>query len=210
MNLRLLTRIEGSLWGWMSLVMRHPKKAIASLTALAMIGLALAVTGLGVNSDTSQMVSSGLDYRQAQIDFEQAFPDEETRIALVIRARSEDEADAFSLRVAEVLRERTDVVTDVFAASVDPFLVQNGLLYLSSDELDELLGNITSAGPILKRLGDEPTLDRLYLALADALEPLDPGEAPPEALSRAMDALSRTYERRLSGVPEPLSWQEIF
>ncbi|MEO1476083.1 MAG: MMPL family transporter, partial [Pseudomonadota bacterium] len=156
------------------------------------------------------MVSSKLDYRQAQMDFEAAFPDEETRIALVVRARSEDEADAFSTRVADVLRERTDVVSDVFAASVDPFLVKNGLLFLDSDELDELLGNITAAGPILKRLGRTPTLDRLYLALADALEPIEDGEPVPEALERAMDAMAQTIEQRLAGTPEPISWQDIF
>ncbi|MEO0881915.1 MAG: MMPL family transporter [Pseudomonadota bacterium] len=210
MNLRLLTRIEGHLWGWMSFAMRNPRRMIAALLVLAGIGTILAVTGLGVNSDTSQMVSSKLDYRQAQIDFETAFPEEETRIALVVRARSEDEADAFSARVADVLRERTDVVSDVFAASVDPFLVQNGLLFLDSDELDELLGNITAAGPILKRLGRTPTLDRLYLALADALESVDEDEPVPEALERAMDTVAHTIEKRLAGMPEPLSWQEIF
>ncbi|MEM6899657.1 MAG: MMPL family transporter [Pseudomonadota bacterium] len=210
MNLRLLTRIEGHLWGWMSLAMRYPRFMISALVVLAAIGTILAATGLGVNSDTSQMVSSKLDYRQSQLDFEQAFPDEETRIALVVRARSEDEADAFSIRVAEVLRERTDVVSDVFAASVDPFLVQNGLLFLESDELDELLGNITAAGPILKRLGRSPTMDRLYLALADALEPVDEGEPVPDALERAMESMANTIEQRLAGTPEPLSWQDIF
>ena len=210
MNLRLLTRIEGALWAWMSFVMRFPRTMILLLTGLALFGLALAITGLGVNSDTSKMVSSELDYRKAQIDFEQAFPDEETRISLIIRARSEDEADAFTLRVADVLRGRTDVVTDVFAASADPFLIQNGLLYLDSDELDEVLGGISSAGPILKRLGREPTLDRLYLALADALQPINPEEPVPEALDRALNSLADTIDARLSGNPEPLSWQAIF
>ncbi|MEM9669781.1 MAG: MMPL family transporter [Pseudomonadota bacterium] len=210
MNLRLLTRIEGQLWGWMSFVMRHPKTMISVLLAFAALGTLLAVTGLGVNSDTSQMVSSKLDYRRTQLDFEAAFPDEETRIALVVRARSEDEADAFSIRVADVLRARTDVVSDVFAASVDPFLVKNGLLFLESDELDELLGNITAAGPVLKRLGRQPTLDRLYLALADAFEPIDDSEPIPDALQRAMDSVARTIEMRLADMPEPLSWQDIF
>ena len=210
MNLHLLNRIEGALWAWMSLVMRHPKKMIAGLVALAVLGLLLAVNGLGVNSDTSRMVSSKLDYRQAQLDFEAAFPREEIRIALIVRARSDDEADAFSDEVAQVLRGRTDVVSDVFAATADPFLIQNGLLYLDSSELDELLGGITAAAPVLKRLGREPDLARLYLALADAVDPLESGEAPADALVRAMDAVSEVVERREAGTPEPLSWQAIF
>ena len=125
MNLQLLNRIEGALWAWMSLVMRHPVKMISGLVALAALGTLLAVNGLGVNSDTSRMVSSELDYRKAQIDFEAAFPKEEIRVALIIRARSEDEADAFSAKVSDVLRKRTDVVSDVFC-----------LLY-TSDAADE-------------------------------------------------------------------------
>lgn len=210
MNQRLLTRIEDALWVWMSTAMKHPRKAIFVLSALAVFGLALAVDGLGVNSDTSQMVSSRLDYRQAQMDFEAAFPDEETRISLIIRARSEDEADAFAGRIQDVLRARTDVVTDVFAASADPFLIQNGLLYLDSDELDALLANISAAGPVLKRLGETPDMSRLYLALADALEPFEAGDPLPDALERAMASVSQTIDLRLAGTPSPLSWQDIF
>ncbi|MEO9971273.1 MAG: MMPL family transporter [Hyphomonadaceae bacterium] len=190
--------------------MRHPKKMIAGLVALAVLGLLLAINGLGVNSDTSRMVSSKLDYRQAQLDFEAAFPREEIRIALIIRARSDDEADAFSEEITQVLRGRTDAVSDVFAANVDPFLIQNGLLYLDNSELDELLGGITAAAPVLKRLGREPDLARLYLALADAVDPLESGDVPADALVRAMDGVSEVVEHREAGTPEPLSWQAIF
>ena len=190
--------------------MRHPVKMISGLVALAALGTLLAVNGLGVNSDTSRMVSSELDYRKAQIDFEAAFPKEEVRVALIIRARSEDEADAFSAKIANVLRERTDVVSDVFAATADPFLIQNGLLYLETSELDELLGGMTAAAPILKRLGREPDLSRLYVALADAIEPLEPDDELAESLVGAMDAVSETVERRQAGRPQPMSWQAIF
>ncbi len=210
MNQRLLTRIEGVLWAWMSAVMRQPRKAIAFLIAVAIIGFLLALNGLGVNSDTSQMVSSKLDYRQAQLDFEAAFPDEENRVTVIVRARSEDEADAFTKLLVDEMRQRTDVATDVFAASADPYLIQNGLLYLDSDELDEVLANISAAGPVLKRLGRTPDMDRLYLALADAFEPLEAGEPLSEALERAIASVAETIDSRLDGTPEPLSWQEIF
>lgn len=190
--------------------MKQPRRAIGVLVGLAVAGLLLALNGLGVNSDTSQMVSSKLDYRQAQIDFEAAFPDEETRISVIVRARSEDEADAFSMKIVETMRARPDVVSDVFAANADPFLIQNGLLYLESDELDELLGSITAAGPVLKRLGRTPDMDRLYLALADALGPFDAGDEIPEALDRAMISMSQTIDLRLAGTPAPMSWQAIF
>jgi len=190
--------------------MRQPRKAIGVLLCLALIGVILAATGLGINSDTSQMVSSKLDYRQAQIDFEEQFPDEEIRASVIIRARSEDEADAFSELLVEEMRKRTDVVSDVFAPNTDPFLVQNGLLYLDSDKLDEVLSSISAAGPVLKRLGRTPDMDRLYLALADALEPVEPGEDISEALQRAMVEVSKTIDARLDGTPEPLSWQRIF
>lgn len=192
------------------MAMGYPRKAIGALVAAALIGLFLALNGLGVNSDTSQMVSSKLDYRIAQIDFETVFPEEETRISLIVRARSEDEADAFSALILEVLRARTDVVTDVFAASVDPYLVQNGLLFQSSDKLDATLSSLSAAGPVLKRLGREPQLGQLYLALADALEPYETGDAVPETLDRAFSSLADTINLRLAGTPEPMSWQAIF
>ena len=190
--------------------MRQPRKSIGFLVTLAIIGCLLTLNGLGVNSDTSQMVSSKLDYRQAQLDFEAAFPDEENRVTVIVRARSEDEADAFTKLLVDEMRQRTDVATDVFAGSTDPYLTRNGLLYLDSDELDEVLANISAAGPVLKRLGRAPDMDRLYLALADAFEPLEEGEELSEALERAIASVARTIDARLAGTPEPLSWQEIF
>lgn len=190
--------------------MKQPRLAIGTLAVLALAGLLLAVNGLGINSDTSKMVSSKLDYRKAQIEFEAAFPAEETRVSVIVRARSEDEADAFTLLLVDALRERTDVATDVFAGSVDPFLIKNGLLYLDSDELDELLANITAAAPVLKRLGRTPDMTRLYLAFSDALAPLEEGEEIPEALQRSMSSVADTINNRLAGTPAPLSWQDIF
>lgn len=211
MNSRRLMLIEAMLWRWMQTAIAHPRKALFLLFILCVGGFSIPAMGyLGVNTDTSQMVSSSLPHRVAQIDFERVFPEEENRIAAVVRARTADEADAFSEKLVEALQSRDDTITDVFAANLDPFLNQNALLYLESDELDETLGKISQAAPIISRLGSEPTLYALYDAVSDGLLQEDDEGQIPGAMRSAFLALSKTVDARVAGTPFPLSWQSIF
>lgn len=208
-NHRLML-VEALLWRWMQVCINNPRTMLGVLLALCMIGFAIPAAGfLGINTDTSQMVSSSLPHRQAQIEFERAFPDEENRLAVIVRARSPDEADAFSEKLVGVLGARDDAISDIFAPNLDPFLTRNGLLYLESNELDETLGKMSQAAPIISRLGREPDLPSLYDAIADGLLQEEEGVLP-EATQSAFVALSATIEARLSGEPKPLSWQSIF
>ncbi len=210
MSSRRLIILERALWLWIDAVMARARLVLTILVLLAVIGVALAVNLLGVNADTSRMVSSNLDYRVAHLDLQSAFPDQDNQVTLIVRGRSPDEADAFTELAVEKLRARPDAVVDVFAPSVMEFFLKNGLLYLDLDELDEVLPKISEAAPLIKRLGEDPTLDELYDALWDATQVADGEPAAPEALSDAFNAMADVILARLDGRPMPLAWQELF
>ena len=207
---RHLRLLERGLGAWIIGVSKRPRLAIVTLVVAAIAGLLLASQFLGVNSDTSRMVSSSLDYRQAHLELNAAFPAQDNDIALVIRGRTPDEAAAFAALVRDELMKDTGAVEAVFAPSTDPFFRRNGLLFLDFDELDEVLPRISEAAPLIRRLGREPDLDDLYAALLFATDGTEAGEPLPDAMSRALAATAAVIEARLAGHPQPLSWQNIF
>ncbi|MEM0984653.1 MAG: MMPL family transporter [Pseudomonadota bacterium] len=205
-----LRPLESAMWYWVDGVSRKPLITLAAMGLSALIGLALAANFLGVNSDTSKMVSPELDYRKANLALNDAFPEQEKQIVLVIRGRSPDEAAAFARLMTERLAERTDAVEAVFSPVSDPFFQQNGLLFLDLDELEQLLPRMSEAAPLIRRLGRDPELEDLYAALLLATEAVEPGEPVAEAMARAFSAATNVINARLEGEPEPLSWRAIF
>ncbi|MEO1015827.1 MAG: MMPL family transporter [Pseudomonadota bacterium] len=215
MNVQRLTQIEAALWFWIAAVRRRPRAAIAAVLTAALAGAALAATFLGINADTSRMVSSKLDYRQAQFDYLNAFPGVEDQFIVIARAPTPDAADAYARALVERLRARTDVVRDVFAPVADPFFERNGLLYLSFDELDQTLARLSQASSLVRALGETPSLEQLYDTLADAVENVEqmgPGGVDPSVLDRAFSSIAATINARLSEAtpPKPLSWRTLF
>ncbi len=209
MNLSRLTWIEALLWRWIAFTQRFASGVAFATIALAIAGATLAATTLGVDSDTTRMVSSKLEFRRAQLDYRDAFPNLENLVVLVVRGRSADEADAFVKDIVPRLRAREDAIEDVYAAAAEPFFDRNGLLFLNSAELDRVLGDLSRAAPFVRRLGPDPTLGDLLSTLADAEENSGQADIPVERLGRVYSELSRTISARLDGAPFPLSWRRM-
>lgn len=210
MSAKTLDFIEKYLWRWMSFVSRKPYETLGVITFSALLGALLAFLFIGIDSDTSRMVSSKLDYRKAHIELTDAFPRQETDITLIVRGRTQDETDAFTRILVDRLNIETEAVEDVFSPISDPFFRQNGLLYLDIDDLEQTLPRISEAAPLIRRLGANPSLNDLYSALLVATDGTETGEPVPEAMNRALDAATFTIDAVIIGNSEPMSWQALF
>lgn len=196
--------LEAGLWRWMRFAGQHRKIVIGGWLILAIIGLCLAVTRLGINADTSQMISEHVSYRQDEIKFEKAFPDLNEQVLILVRADTADEADIFASQLAEKLRADKAHVKSLYAPAIDPFFQRNGLLYLSVSELETQLAQLTQAAPLIERLSLDPTLPSFFDALTQAAEQED------ESANAVFNALSRTLGEHVNGASTPLSWRSIF
>ena len=103
---------------------------LAFWITLAGLGLWLSLSFLGVNTNTSEMIDPDVPYRVAQTKFEQAFPDTNDQILVIIRADSPDGLDIFSAELAAALKT-SELVRSVSHPPSDLFFQKNGLLYLS-------------------------------------------------------------------------------
>ena len=202
-------RLEAGLWRWIDFSRRRAVPVTLVLVVLSVVGLALAITGLGVNTDTRQMIAPDKPFRQASATFEAAFPALSDQRLIVIQGPSPDAVDRAAAALTETLPRRP-AINSVFAPRYDDFFEENGLLFLKVDELEQLLARLTRAAPLIERLNANPSLDGFFDALAEAASAPDTSTDDAETIEELFTAVAKTIEARLDDTPLPLSWQSLF
>ncbi len=200
-------RISSALAAWVGLVLRYARTTIAAVLVLGAAGAYYAAGHLGINTDTADMISASLPWRQDFIDYRETFPVRDRNIVVVVDAPRARDAERFAETLAARLRDQPDAYRGVFLAGSGAFFEQNGLLYLGVDELEQLSDRLVAAQPLLGLLGRQldgaGTIEVVETALAE-------DAAPAAALAPLYEELAGTLEAaaRDDDVP-PLAWDRL-
>lgn len=176
---------------------------------LSAASLTVTVQRLGINTDTSEMISRDLPFRQTWAAFKEAFPQLGNQLVIVIEAASADRADEASDAMRAALLKETERFRNVFAPSSDPFFLQNGLLFLDEDELSDLGDRLADAQPLLAKLNADQSLRGFLDVLGEAMDEIARGGDPPPELAKTLDRVSVTLASVAAGKPVPLSWSSL-
>ena len=195
---------------WVGLVMKWPKSTtFLSLLAAVLAGW-YAAGHLGVNTDTTNMISPALAWRQNFSEYREAFPARDRNLLIVIDAHTPARADAFAAKMLAALRREPDLYRSILLQGEGEFFERNGLLYLPRARLEELADQLTAAQPLLgllqARFDGAAVLDVATRALAP------PTNAPAFNASAATplySELARALDKARAGAPEPLSWGNL-
>ncbi len=193
--------------GWLTWVVRYPWLAIGVPLLLGGASLFYAAGNLGVDTDPVAMLDEDLPFRQVQDQFRREFPGLAENILLAVSAPTPEQAQAAAADVHRDLSARADLFPQVFWPGASDFLMDNGLLLLSLDELDALADQLSQAQPLLGRLAADTDLVGLFDVLALAAE--EGGEAALEDFANVHTAIARALEGALADAPQPLSWQRM-
>lgn len=161
---------------------------------------------LRVNTDTSTMIDGTLPFQVRARELREAFPDIKTDIAVVIRAPTLDEADAFAAELRSRTLEKKDFFDDAFAPAAEPFFRANGLLYLATDELESNLNDLTRAASLIETLVKAPTAGQMFATLAENDELAEKSELGGDTLTRIYAELAKVVSASVQGQTEPFSW----
>ncbi|RME35494.1 MAG: hypothetical protein D6786_01830 [Gammaproteobacteria bacterium] len=189
------------------LALRLPLAVVLAVVAACWFSVDYLSTDLRFNTDTEDMLSAELDWRRNNIRLDQAFPQEDDTLTVVVEGATPDEAEDGALALAGALGQEQERFRDLFLGELDPFFRRNGLLYLDQEELERLADDLAAIQPLLARLVREPTLASLFDVLGDAVEELDQGEEVP--IGEAMDAVAGVLEAAAQGRPGRLSWSRL-
>src|SRR5690242_3348661 len=182
--------------------------ALAGLLLAVLSGL-YAATHLSVTTDTDQMFSSSLPWRQQSDAMNQAFPQFNNLLVAVIDAHEPEEADATAAALAAAIAKDHTHFDSVRRPDASPFFRKEGLLFLDQKQLSDLMNRTIDAQPFLGQLAADPTARGLFQALSLLGIGVTKGDEDITPYLPSLEAFHRALAEALSGHPTPLSWQSL-
>lgn len=179
---------------------------VVMVTVFASIFLA---NNIRIDTDTEEMLSSSLPFRQNTIALDKGFPQFDGLILIVLDAPDPDAADDAARKLVHEFRQVPDIFSDVFSLETDSFLRQHGLLYTEVEDLNALADRLIAAQPFLGVLWQQPNLDGLsnMLALLAKAETSDP-ETLKEAV-KVLGTMASTAKRVRNGENTKVVWSDV-
>ena len=138
-----------------------------SLYLLLTLGAVLFTSeNFAIHTDTSQLISSRLPWRQRELQLDAAFPQQVDTLLVVVDGATPELADDGAKRLAAALARDHEHFAAVHETAGGPFFEHNGLLFLSTEEVQHTTEQLIRAQPFLGTLAADPTLRGLAQALS--------------------------------------------
>ncbi|HYV69197.1 MAG TPA: hopanoid biosynthesis-associated RND transporter HpnN, partial [Pseudolabrys sp.] len=188
---------------------RYAWPTILSFLLLAVVSATYFTRHFAIVTDSKELLSSSLPWRQQERMLHDAFPQRIDQIIAVIDARTPEAADDAADALVNGLASRSDVIRSVSRPDGGEFFERDGILLLGRDEVERSTADLISAQPFLGTLAADPTLRGVFRTLSQSLEGVRLGKAKLEDLKPALAALADAFERLAEGKSPALSWREL-
>jgi hypothetical protein len=181
---------------------------LAALIATLGLGSYVAHT-IKINTDINQLLAANLPWRQREVALEKAFPQKVDRLVVVIDGDTPDAAEGAATSLAAKMEADPADFQNVTRPDSIPFFKKNGLLFLSEDELSNLMDNLIQAQPVLGTLAADPSLRGLFGTLALVLEGLKRGEFDYSRIDKPLSQLADAIKDVRNGNDKPFPWRSL-
>jgi hopanoid biosynthesis associated RND transporter like protein HpnN len=168
-----------------------------------------AMRHFAINTDVSKLISTDRPWRQRELEYEDAFPENRELILAVVHAPTPELARGARDKLLEDLSQRADIFRSVHAPDGRTFFDHNGLLFLSTEELAHTAQQLTSAVPLIGGLAGDPSLRGVLETLDLSLKGVQLGRISLDDLSRPLSMAADTVEDALSARPANFSWRVL-
>jgi hopanoid biosynthesis associated RND transporter like protein HpnN len=188
---------------------RHPLIVLLATVVLTAAAVVYLGGHFNMTADTARLISPKLEWRHREIVFEKAFPQLQNLTMIVVDGATPELADDGAQRLAVALQERPDLFHNVRRPDGGPFFERNGLMLLSTDDVESATASLMRVQPILSALANDPSLRGVLKMLSFILLGVHSGEAKLQDIEPQMTALASTFEKVAAGQPAFHSWRTL-
>src|SRR5246127_1294752 len=188
---------------------RYAWPTILTFLLLAVVSATYFTRHFAIITDSKELLSSSLPWRQQERMLHDAFPQRIDQIIAVIDASTPEAADDAAEALVHGLASRPDTIRSVSRPDGGEFFERDGILLLGLDEGQRRPADLISAQPFLGTLAADPTLRGVFHTLSPSLEGVRLGKAKLEDLEPAFAALSDALERLEKAKSPAFSWREL-
>jgi hopanoid biosynthesis associated RND transporter like protein HpnN len=183
---------------------------------VALLGLLLSLAALfytarnfAMTTDTAELISTEQAWRQREIAYAAAFPQQKDLILVVLDGATPELAEAAAVRLTAALEEQSGLFRSVRRPEGGPFFARNGLMLLPLEDVQATTEQLVAAQPFLGPLAADPSLRGVLTSISTVLEGVTRGSATLGNIEPLMTALADTAEAARSSRPAFFSWRNI-
>jgi len=195
--------------GLVQLSSRYAWPVILGFLLLAIISGSYFTRHFAITTDSKNLLSSSLPWRQQEMMLNRAFPQRIDQIVAVIDATTPEGADDAADALVNGLASRSDLIRSISRPDGGEFFERNGILLFGLDEVQRSAGDLIAAQPFLGTLAADPTLRGVLRTLSQSLEGVRLGKAKLESLKPAFAALADALELLAKGKDPAFSWRKL-
>jgi uncharacterized protein len=188
---------------------RHAHGTIAVAILIAIGAGYYSREHFAINTDVNTLISENLPWRQRELAFDKSIPDRHENILVVIDAPTPELAALARSALADKLAENRQLFPVVTQLGGTPFFAQNGLLFLSKEEVGGMTKQLTAAAPLVRVPVVDPSLRGLNQMIALVLAGVREHELTLDDVARPFTMASAVLETILAGRPATFSWREL-
>lgn len=189
---------------------------VAHAREVALAGLALLVLSsvfvagaFRMTTDSDELISPKLPYRQAEAAFRQVFPGARANLVVVVDGETPELAEQAARDLTSAMAARTDLFANVRRPDGGDFFAANGLLFLPTEEVQARTEQLLRAQGFLGPLAYDPTLRGVMTTFGDFAGGVLRGDATLAQLDEPITALKAPLSAALEGETKPFSWRAL-
>ena len=185
----------------------------APLTVLVALVLAVAAgyyttNHFSINTDINTLISSNLDWRKRDQQFDTAFDRDSTILAVVEAPTPELTSSAAEALEQKLKGDSKNFVSQQPLGSGE-FFDRNGLLFLPVDEVGKIISQFEKAAPLIEIMAGDPSIRGLTGALETGLAGVKRGEVKLDDTARPFNLIAQTVEDVLNKGTATFSWRQL-
>ncbi|MHC2436786.1 hopanoid transporter HpnN [Bradyrhizobium sp. USDA 4451] len=161
-----------------------------------------------INTDINKLISPDLDWRKRDNQFEEAFDRERLILAVVEAATPELTSSAAKALTAKLQADKKNFEA-ITALGSGEFFEKNGLLFLPTEEVGKVAGQLESAAPLIEIMAGDPSIRGLTGALETGLAGVKRGQVKLDNAAPPFNLISETVETVLNKGNATFSWREL-
>lgn len=198
---------ERLLMGLSSLALRFPWLILLLFIAASGISLSYTVDHLGINNNTSEMLSPDLPFQKVRQKLDQAFPMDASAIIVVVESPTAEQSAMTAAIVNQRLQAQTDLFESSYMPDDNPFFRRQGLLFLNLTDLETLSDKLIDSQPFIGYLSNHYHFAGLMEIVSLALQGQEQELAMP--LDPLLSAIDEAMVAVGAGQPHAVSWQKL-
>jgi len=189
---------------------RRPWWVLAASLVVAGAASDYSVRHFAINTDITRLISPNLTWRQRELAFNAAFPQGKETIIAVVDAPTSEAASKAAQSLTEALSGRKDFFDSVETTAESPFFAREALLFLDTDRVAAVTGQLQRSAPLVRAMASDPSLRGLAQALGFGLQgAAQAGENGLSSMADMFNQAAAALDAILVGKPGYFSWREV-